>query len=125
MGDPNHETLPTRGILFINVNGRRFVRPIEGDNPEKWASRTDIIGAQFARLLKDIGIGGRRGFYAIRHSYQMAAENSMDLPAVMHVMGHRDQSISARYRGTLPDVRLELVSQAVHAWLFGAEGGAE
>jgi len=109
--------------LFLNVRGRRFVRAIEGDDPSKWA-RTDIIGAQFNRLLRERGMEGGRGFYALRHSHQLAAESSMDMPAVMHVMGHRDSSISARYRGTIPDVRLELVSQAVHAWLF-AEGGAK
>ena len=110
--------------LFLNIRGRRFVRAIEGDDPSKW-TRTDIIGAQFNRLLRERGMEGGRGFYGLRHSHQLAAEMSMDLPAVMHVMGHTDQSISARYRGgTIPDVRLELVSQAVHAWLF-AEGGAK
>jgi len=110
------------GILFLNSRGRRFVRAVEGDDPAKW-TRTDIIGAQFNRLLRDRGMEGGRGFYALRHSFQTAAENSMDLPSVMHAMGHRDQSISARYRGTIPDVRLELVSQAVHTWLFSTEKG--
>ncbi len=118
-------------LLFLTSTGRRFVRDVMGeadddddDGNAKWKTRTDIIGAQFKRLLKSLKIAGRRGFYAIRHSYQLAAEGSMDLPAVMHTMGHRDQSISARYRGTIPDVRLERVAAAVHTWIFSdAEGG--
>jgi integrase len=87
-----------------------------------------MLGKEFAALLKPLGINGRRGFYSIRHTFQTIAERSRDLPAVMHVMGHADSTVSALYRERVDDDRLEHVADVVRAWLFNnqtdAEGGA-
>jgi len=79
----------------------------------------DAIAQEFRKLLRSLGINGQRGFYAIRHTHQTAAEESRDLPAVRHVMGHVDDSMSAAYRERISDERLKAVTDVVHAWLFG------
>ena len=114
--DPKNDA--DAGLVFINSRGQRWLRHSPSDDPAKWDNRTDLVGKRFAKLLKRLDIIGRRGFYAIRHSFQTAAEESRDLPAVMHVMGHSDSSMSARYRERITDERLEAVADAVHAWLF-------
>ncbi len=111
-------------LLFLNSRGRRLVRASGGDDPKNWQWRTDGLGQLFNRLLKLLGINGQRGFYGIRHSFQTGAEESGDLPATMHCMGHTDASMSGRYRMEINDRRLEAVADAVHEWLF-AEGGAK
>lgn len=115
-------------IAFLTAKGKRWVRASEGDDPSRWAFRTDLIGHEFAKLLKRLGINGRRGFYAIRHSFQTAAEDSRDLPAVRHVMGHADASMSGVYRERISDDRLQAVADAVRSWLWPeaseTEGGA-
>ena len=113
-------------LLFLNSRARRLVRASGGDDPKNWQWRTDGLGQVFNRLLKSLGLSGQRGFYGLRHSFQTGAEESGDLPAVMHCMGHKDASMSGRYRMVINDKRLEGVADAVHDWLFpapAAEGG--
>jgi integrase len=111
--DPSEES-----AAFLMSTGRRWVRVSNSDDPKHWKARTDILGKVFGVWLDRLGVGGNRGFYGIRHSFQTAAETCLDLPAVMHCMGHADPSMSARYRGEITDARLEAVAAAVHKWLF-------
>lgn len=124
--NPEHNNL-----VFLHRKGKPFVRESTSDDPAKWQSRTDLIGKAFSDLLKTLGINGRRGFYALRHTFQTIAEDSRDLPAVKFVMGHVDDSMSGVYRERISDERLEAVAATVHDWLFppkkrkGRKGGAK
>ena len=112
-------------IFFESKRGRRWVRPTKSTDESKWTNRSDMLGKEFATLVKPLDVNGGRGFYSLRHSFQTVAEESRDLPAVGHVMGHSDTSMAARYRERITDERLEAVAGTVHDWLFGTEGGAE
>jgi integrase len=105
-------------LLFLTRKGLPWLRYSTADDPSKWGSRTDQVGRKFARVLRTLGINGRRGFYGIRHSFQYAAEECRDFPAIMYAMGHSDDSMSANYRERIEDSRLEAVARTVHAWLF-------
>lgn len=68
-----------------------------------------------------------RSFYSLRRTLQTQAEECGDFPAIMLVMGHRDRSMSGRYRQRISDERLERVANTVRDWLqiglpaFGAK----
>jgi integrase len=79
---------------------------------------SDAIGAAFRALLKKLDINGHRAFYAIRHGFQTVAEEAGDLAAVKHIMGHIDSSMSGTYRERISDVRLKVVTDHVHQWLW-------
>lgn len=108
-------------LVFLQPNGKRLLRPSTSEDPLSWSSRTDAIGRWFAKLARALRLNGHRGFYAIRHTFHTEAEKSHDLPAVRHVMGHVDDSISDMYRERLDDDRLEHVAAVVHAWLWPAD----
>jgi integrase len=105
-------------LVFLTAKGKRWVRASGGDNPARWKFRTDLIGNDFGKMLDSLGINGRRGFYAIRHSFQTVAEDSRDMPAIKLVMGHADSSMSGIYRERVSDERLEAVAGVVRAWLW-------
>lgn len=107
-------------LVFLTEKGKRYIRENTSDDPEKWSHRTDLIGNAFAKVLRKLGINGRRGFYAIRHSHQTAGELCGDMPAVKFVMGHVDASMSGTYRDRIEDSRLVKEADAVHAWLWPA-----
>lgn len=116
--DPEHSHL-----AFLAPNGRPLVRHFEEEEEDGagiWTTRTDYLGQSFGRLMDKAGIGGRRGFYGLRHSFQTIADNQCrDEAAVKHVMGHTDDSMSANYRDRFEDHRLEAVAETVRRWLFG------
>jgi integrase len=115
-------------LFFLTPKGQAWIRDLSEDVQIKdgdrirdehiWTGRSDSLGTLFGKVLKKLGIDGRRGFYGIRHTFQTIAENSRDLPAVMKVMGHLDDSMSSRYRDRIDDGRLEAVASVVHEWLF-------
>ncbi len=106
------------GLAFLMKNGNAWIRYSESNDPSKWSGRQDRIGRNFSKILKDLNINGRRGFYALRHSFQTAAEACRDFPAIMYCMGHADASMSGNYRERIEDDRLIAVAETVHAWLF-------
>ena len=108
-------------LVFINSRGKRWVREPTSEDSAKWTQRTDLIGNEFAKSLKRLGITGRRGFYAIRHSFETAAGECKDQIAVNVVMGHADHSMAGVYRERISDERLETVAATVAAWLKGGE----
>ena len=63
----------------------------------------------------------RRGFYALRHTFQTIAEGVRDLAAVQSIMGHAasGNDMSAVYRERVDDARLVAVTEHVRKWLFG------
>ena len=62
------------GLLFLTSKGQRYIRESTGVNdkgevdPRRWMFRTDLIGEEFGRVLRALGINGRRGFYNLRHT---------------------------------------------------------
>lgn len=110
-------------LAFLAPNGRPLVRHFqeeEEDGAGLWTTRTDYLGRAFKLLMDRAGLGGRRGFYGLRHSFQTIADNQCrDEAAVKHVMGHTDDSMSANYRDRFEDHRLEAVAETVRRWLFG------
>ncbi len=78
----------------------------------------DTVGAAMAALLKDLGINGGRGFYALRHGFETIAGDTADQVAVNSIMGHADASMAGQYRERIDDARLRRVVDHVHGWLW-------
>ena len=113
--------------VFLTPDGLRCVRVLlktKDDRP--LTTQIDTIGAEFGKLLRKLKINGRKGlgFYSLRHTFRTVADSSKDFPAVRFIMGHTDSSIDDIYREGIDADRLVAVSEHVHKWLFGAEGGA-
>lgn len=90
-------------------------------------SRADYVCREFAALLKDLKINGRKGlgFYSLRHTLASVGLQAKDRDAVKAIMGHAEGDMLAAYDETGPsDERLLAVTNHVHAWLFG-KGGAK
>ena len=92
-------------------------------------STRNPLSAEFRKLLKRIDRQSRdgepktyksgRGLYAIRHSFQTVADETLDQPAVDLCMGHTTPRMEATYRQRISDERLARVAECVHDWLFG------
>jgi integrase len=89
---------------------------------QPWARDDDpaAITKEFVKLLKKLGINGRKGlgFYTLRHCCRTVADESKDQPACDYIMGHEIPHMSAVYRETISDARLRAVADYVRAWLF-------
>jgi integrase len=99
------------GLIFLTKQGRRWGKDTS-DNP---------ISKETRKILSKLGIGGRRGFYALRHTHQTVGDETRDPIAVQHTMGHAENSndMSAVYRERINDERLRAVTDHVRRWLFG------
>jgi integrase len=73
------------------------------------------------KLLKALGINGRRNFYALRHSFRTIADEAKDQPAADYIMGHEVAQMASVHRDTISDARLRAVAGRVRAWLFPTE----
>jgi integrase len=104
------------GCVFLTSRGRRWVRVRETAGR---LTPIDALSQRFSSLLKSLAINGRRGFYAIRHSFETIGGESRDQIAVDSIMGHADDSMAAVYRERVSDERLTAVTDCVHRWLFG------
>lgn len=99
--------------VFVTRFGVPWVRQTEG------SARSDAISLQFNKLKQQAGIAGpSKGFYAIRHTFRTVADECRDQPAIMHVMGHGDESMSGVYREQISRERLLAVTNHVRRWLF-------
>ncbi len=97
---------------FRTQQGTSYAKPANGNG-------NDPIGLTFRRLLTQHNLQRPGfGFATLRHVFQTMAEESKDFPAVRHIMGHVDDSISGHYRETVSDERLRAVVECVHEWLF-------
>jgi integrase len=100
------------GLVFVTKYGDRWAKE-SGDDP---------VGKETIKLLRELGIGGRRkglGFYTLRHVFRTVADEAKDQPAADFIMGHQAGHISSHYRETISDARLRAVTDHVRAWLFG------
>jgi site-specific recombinase XerD len=68
------------------------------------------------RLVSKIRVGG---FSWLRKTFATYGSESGDQVAVDFIMGHVDSAISGVYRQLVREHRLQKVTDAVHAWLFG------
>lgn len=104
-------TMTTEGELaFLTQQGTQFAKGGAGN---------DVIGLTFRRMLVEHKLHQPGlGFATLRHIFQTVAEGSKDFPAIRHIMGHVDDSISGHYRETVSDDRLRAVVNVVHDWLF-------
>ena len=66
----------------------------------------------------------RRGFYALRHTFQTVGEEAGEV-ATRFIMGHADNSMSAVYREHISDERLGAVTEHVRSWLYGGGSNGE
>lgn len=103
--------MATEGDLaFLTQQGTSFAKGSVGNDP---------IGLAFRRLLEKHGLHqAGLGFATLRHIFQTTAESLKDFPAIRHIMGHVDDSISGAYREGVSDDRLRAVVDVVHDWLF-------
>lgn len=130
--DPQHDDL-----LFINRKGKPFVRGSEGIgddgkvNTARWANRTDLIGNRFGKVLRELGINGRRSVYGFRHTAATVADEAIpDRQAIKYLMGHAGGTITDGYVHRPPsDERMEAVADAIRSWLWptsdAVNGGAK
>jgi integrase len=98
------------GLFFVTKYGCGWAKDI-ADSP---------ITKETAKLLRQLGISGRRNFYALRHTFRTVADAAKDQPAADHIMGHESTHMSTVYREQISDERLKAVTDHVHDWLYGA-----
>ncbi len=108
---PGPKNAEDAGLVFVTRYGLPWAKGI-ADSP---------VTKETAKLLKALGIGGRRNFYALRHTFRTVADEVKDQPAADFIMGHEIPNMSAVYRETISDERLRAVADHVRAWLFPAE----
>lgn len=102
---------------LLTPEGKRWVRVFE-------KSRSDCLGRKFGNVLRKLHIGGRRGFYCLRHTLASVGLQAADRDAVRSVMGHVENDMLAEYDETgVSDQRLQAVTDHVHAWILESKGG--
>jgi integrase len=103
------------GLVFITKYGLPWFKDDSTTNP---------VSQETAKLLKRLGLDGRKGvgFYALRHTFRTVADEAKDQPAADFIMGHEVPHMSAVYRETIGDARLRAVADHVRAWLLGGAG---
>jgi integrase len=101
------------GLLFITKRGAAW-------HQDKGSLGNRPITHELSKLLKSIGINGRKGlgFYTLRHTFRTVAGEAKDQPAADYIMGHEVPHMSTLYRETISDTRLRAVTDRVRAWLF-------
>jgi integrase len=105
------------GLFFLTSRGRAWKSDDSSYAP---------VSQQFAKVLKALGINGRKGlgFYVLRHTARTVWDGAKDQPAADLMMGHEVPHMSSVYREGIDDARLRAVSDHVRAWLFGPAGNA-
>lgn len=105
------------GLVFVTVRGGSWAKQMDGP-----------LAKEFAKLLTTTGLKKPgRGFYSLRHSFRVVADETADAAACDVVMGHESSHISERYRSHtdsgrcrgVSNERLQAVADVVHGWLFG------
>jgi integrase len=83
-----------------------------------WFDDIAAVTKEFTKLMRKLGIKGRRNFYTLRHTFRTVADGAKDQPAADLVMGHEVAHMSSVYREGIGDERLRAVSEYVRNWLF-------
>ena len=107
------------GLCFLTRTGKRWVRVQKKREDENSTVVADPLCQKFKKLMAKLDINGRRGFYALRHTFETIGGESRDQVAVNAIMGHVDNSMAAVYRERISDERLKAVTDHVREWLFG------
>ncbi len=111
------ETLEAFSKLRRYEDGLIFHGRQSGDYIPK--AKTDQISRIFMELTVKANVSRENySFYSLRHTFQNVADDHLDFPATMRVMGHAKREISDVYRGKISDERLEAVTEHVRRWLF-------
>jgi integrase len=104
---PEPKDAADAGLYFVTKYGH------------SWAKDTtdQTLAKEFGKLLRALHINGRQGlgFYTLRHTFRTVADESKDQPAVDFIMGHEVPHMSAVYRETISDARLQAVADHVRA----------
>jgi integrase len=108
---PKAKHVADDGLCFLTRTGMPWVRHTDSG---AWL---DSIGGEFKKLMRSLDINGRRGFYALRHTFETIAGETTDQVGVNSVMGHADQTMGAVYREHISDERLLAVVETVRTWL--------
>ncbi|HEV3438426.1 MAG TPA: tyrosine-type recombinase/integrase [Gemmata sp.] len=93
-----------------------------GGSWHKTDMEDSTISKEMRKLLNELGINGKRNFYALRHTFETIGGEAKDQVAVDALMGHVRDDMASVYRERISDERLKAVSDHVRKWLFG-EGG--
>jgi integrase len=98
--------------LFLTRQGFAWVRDYKKD-------RQDAITGAFKRY-RTAGKVDRGTFYDIRRTFQTVAAETLDFPAVSHVMGHarKADDMAAKYTQHISDDRIRTVCNYVRTWLY-------
>lgn len=103
------------GLTFLTKYGNPYVRlATKGTN-------LDAVAGEFAKVLAELNLSGnRRAFYSLRRTFETVAGNSRDQIATDYIMGHSPPSedMSAVYRQSIADDRLQAVTDHVRSWLW-------
>ncbi len=115
------------GLVFITKHGKRWVRVQrrKRGNTEE-STILDSINDGLKKVMKRANVPDNgRTFYRFRHLFETIAGETLDQAGVDHVMGHSRGDMASVYRERISDERLKAISDHVHGWLFGREGGAQ
>jgi integrase len=96
------------GLVFVTKYGQSWAKDV-ADTP---------LTKETRKLLDRLGIGGRRNFYTLRHTFRSVAGEAKDQPAADYIMGHEVPHMSSVYRETISDARLRAVAEHVRKWLL-------
>ena len=101
-------------LVFVTTYGNRWVRL----NGTSW---TDAVTIMTRELLTKLELK-RPGlnFYALRHTFETVAGESLDQVGTNAIMGHVDSSMAGHYRERVTDDRLRAVVKHIHEWLFSS-----
>lgn len=113
------------GKVFVTSYGKPFVRSTEA------GVQIDSVALEFGKLLEKTGVkvrsakqdeqkGKGLNFYALRHTFQTIADDTLDVVGVKFLMGHTPKAsdMSATYRQLIQSQRLQKITDYVRAWLF-------
>jgi integrase len=113
-GRPTPREPRAEGLVFTTKFGLAWAKAVK-DNP---------VGKELKKVMRALGITGRRNFYCSRHSFATVAGEARDQVAVDYLMGHSRGDMASVYREKISDDRLRRVVNFVRDWLY-AEPAAE